>query len=187
MSSFEIHDFSTASADSADIMKEARRDFGMVPNLYGVMAESPQLLAAYHELSKLFQKTSLSNAERHVVWLSINVEHRCHYCVPGHSAVAKMQGVDDETISALRSEREIPNIRLEKLRQFTLSMVRNRGFVSDQEIEDFIESGFTKRNILDIVLGLSQKIISNYVNKFAKTPVDEAFLDFVWTEDEIQK
>jgi len=63
-----------------------------------------------------------------------------------------------------------------------LSIVRNRGFASDAELEAFYAAGYAQKQVLEIILGLSQKVISNYVNHVAKTPVDEMFQQFVWTK-----
>ena len=37
-------------------------------------------------------------------------------------------------------------------------------------------------NILEVVLGLSQKTISNYINHLAKTPMEEKYSQFSWTK-----
>ena len=60
------------------------------------------------------------------------------------------------------------------------AMVRNRGRLSEVEIEAFYAAGYGKRQILEIVLGLTQKVMSNYVNHIAKTPIDEKFQPFIW-------
>jgi len=36
--------------------------------------------------------------------------------------------------------------------------------------------------VLEVILGLSQKVISNYVNHVAKTPLDEMFQPFAWSK-----
>ncbi len=57
--------------------------------------------------------------------------------------------------------------------------MRNRGHLSDSEKNAFFDAGYEKRNLLEIVLGISQKVQSNYVNHLADTPVDEPFQEFV--------
>ena len=180
MSDFQIYSIDTAPADSKPLLEAGKNAFGFVPNLYGVLAESPQLLEAYQTIAKLFSETSLSAEERHVVWLTINVEHRCHYCVPPHSAMAKNDGVDEAIVTALREERALPDARLEALRQFTLNLVRNRGWVSEEDVSTFLAAGFTKRNVQDVILGLAHKVISNYTNHLADTPIDAPFRDEKW-------
>jgi alkylhydroperoxidase family enzyme len=180
MIDFPIHDESTAPEDSKPLLAKSKKDFGMIPGLHAVMAEAPGLLEGYQVLHKLFMNTSFDKDELTVIWQTINVEHSCHYCVPAHTGIAKSMKVDDAINDALRDETPLPNARLEALRTFTLSVVRERGNVDDNAIQAFIDAGFTKRQILEVVLGVSQKVMSNYTNHLAATPVDAAFKSFAW-------
>ena len=180
MVDFTIHSIDTAPEGSKAILEGAQKSLGFVPNLYGVFAESPETLEAYQALSKLFSQSSLSTVERHVVWLTINVANDCHYCVPAHTMLAKNDGVEDAVIEAIRTEQPIADDRLEALRQFAIAVVLNRGELNDAQVDAFLSAGFTKANILDVILGLSHKVLSNYVNHFADTPVDAPFAQFAW-------
>jgi len=181
MSSFRIHDIDTAPEASRPLLENSAKAFGRIPNLHAVMAESPEHLEAYKTLHALFERSSLSKVERNVVWMTINVENACHYCVPAHTAIALMQGVDADIVDALRSGTALKDARLEALRQFTLAIVRQRGQLEETQVAQFLGAGFTQRHILDVLLGLAQKTMSNYANHLAGTPVDEAFAKFEWT------
>ena len=98
--------------------------------------------------------------------------------------IAKGSGVDDATIAALREARPLPNARHEALRRFTLQIVRDRGKVSDADVEAFLAAGYSKRQVLDVILGVSQKVMSNYVNHLAQTPIDAPFKAFDWSPEE---
>ena len=115
-----------------------------------------------------------------MVWQTINVEHECHYCVPAHTGIAKMMKVSDDIIDALRDETPLPSDKLEALRTFTLAMVRTRGNVTEQDLQAFYDAGYAQRQVLEVILGLSQKVMSNYVNHIAQTPIDEPFKKFEW-------
>lgn len=180
MITFTLHDESTAPEASKEILAQSRKNNGMLPNLHAVMAEAPGLLAAYQFVGTQFAHSSFDKDELTVVWQTINVEHECHYCVPAHTAIAKSMKVDDAITEALRNETALPNARLEALRTFTLSVVRGRGNVSETEVQAFIDAGFTQRNILEVVLGIAQKVMSNYTNHLTKTPVDATFQSFAW-------
>nr|WP_155197697.1 carboxymuconolactone decarboxylase family protein [Roseibium hamelinense] len=171
----------SAPKGGAELLNNSLKAFGRIPGLHGVMAESPEHLEAYQRLHQLFQQTSLSTVEQNVVWLTINVEHECHYCVPAHTGIAHMQKVPQDVIDALRNQTPLPDEKLEALRDFTLKVVRERGNVNDADVQAFLDAGYTKRNVLDIILGLAQKVMSNYVNHLAQTPVDEVFHKFAWT------
>jgi alkylhydroperoxidase family enzyme len=64
----------------------------------------------------------------------------------------------------------------------TLTIVRNRGQVTQEDLNAFYAAGYEERQVLEIILGLSQKTISNYTNHIANTPVDEAFKKFAWSK-----
>lgn len=181
MATFDIHTIESAPEASKPLLEKSNAAFGRIPGLHGTMAEAPALLEGYQILHKLFaESTSFDKDELTVVWQTINVEHSCHYCVPAHTGIAKMMGVDDAISEALRNETPLPTSRLEALRTFTLAMVRGRGFVSDAEVQAFLDAGFTRQQILEVVLGISQKVMSNYTNHLAQTPVDQVMQKFLW-------
>ena len=177
MEHFPVHTLESAPSDSKALLDGSLKSFGMIPNLHGVMAEAPALLEGYQQLHKLFQQTSFSAEELTVVWQTLNVEHGCHYCVPAHTAIAHQMKVDPSIIDAVKSGDPLPP-KLEALRQFTLAMARQRGNVTDADIQAFLDAGYQSQQILEIVLGLAQKVMSNYVNHFAHTPLDPPFAKF---------
>ena len=180
MSTFPIHTLETAPEKSKPFLENSLKSFGMIPGLHGALAEAPGLLEGYQMLHTLFTESSFNNEELTVVWQTINVEHECHYCVPAHTSIAAMMKVDPAITEALRNITALPNEKLQALHDFTLLMVRNRGRVSEQELEAFYAVGYAERQVLDIILGISQKVISNYTNHLAETPVDDAFKKYAW-------
>ena len=156
MTEFTLHDKESAPAESKDLLDVSIKAFGMVPNLHAVMAEAPGLLEGYQRLHELFLDSSFDDEEVTVVWQTINVEHACHYCVPAHTGIAKSMKVDDAITEALRNETTLPTEKLEALRDFTLSVVRGRGNVDDAAVQAFLDAGFTKRQILEVILAAAQ-------------------------------
>lgn len=177
---FPTHDLASAPEDSKPLLESAQKAYGTIPGLYKVLSESPQAYQAYNSLHQLFTATDFDAEELTVVWQSINVEHACHYCVPAHTGIAKSMKVSDEISNALRDETPLPTAKLEALRTFTVQMVRERGNVSKAQMQAFFDAGYGHRAVLDVILGLSQKTISNYVNHVAQTPVDAMFEPLKW-------
>ena len=186
MSTLKIHDINSAPEESKALLENSEKAYGMIPNLHGVLAGAPGLLEAYQTLHTLFENSSFNKEELTVVWQTINVEHECHYCVPAHTGIAHMMKVDAALTEALRNKEAMPTDKLQALQDMTLSIVRNRGNASKEEIKTFFDAGYTERQLLEIILGLSQKVISNYVNHIAETPVDAPFEKFAW-ESETEK
>ena len=182
MTTFTLHNETTAPAESKALLADSKKAFGRVPGLHAVMAEAPGLLEAYKKVHELFVNSSFDKDELTVIWQAVNVEHACHYCVPAHTGIAKNMGVSDAITDALRNETALPNARLEALRTFTLHVVRDRGNVDERAVQAFLDAGFSKRQILEVILGVSQKVMSNYTNHLAQTPVDTAFRKFEWQQ-----
>lgn len=184
MANFPSHDMDSAPEGSKPLLENSQKAFGRLPGLHKVLAESPQAYEAYQMLHKLFQSTDFDAEELTVVWQAINVEHECHYCVPAHTGIAKMMKVSDDITEALRNETPLPTAKLEALRTFTVQMVRARGNVTEEQLQAFFDAGYSHRAVLDIVLGLAQKTMSNYINHMAVTPVDEVFHPLKWTRSD---
>lgn len=179
MSDYTLHTTETAPEAAKPLLEKSIKAFGMLPNLHAVMAEAPPLLDAYQQLHELFQQTSFNAEELTVVWQTINIEHDCHYCVPAHTGIAHSMKVDQSIIDALRNKTPLEDEKLEVLRDTTLAMVRKRGVLSEDEVNKFYAAGYGKQQLLEIILGLSQKIMSNFTNHLADTPVDAPFKQFV--------
>ena len=184
MSIFSIHSEQTAPEASRPILEGAKAKYGFLPNLLGGLAASPAALEAYVTLSDLFDKTSLTPVERQVVILAISAENGCEYCVAAHSTAAAMLKVPDDVIEALRDGRPIDDERLEALRNFTETVVKKRGWADEDDVQAFLAAGFDRAQVLEIVLGVAFKTLSNYANHLIATPVDAAFAPRAWTARE---
>ncbi|MFA6832543.1 MAG: carboxymuconolactone decarboxylase family protein [Bacteroidaceae bacterium] len=176
----KIHTIESAPEASKSLLESAKKQNGMISNLFGIMAEAPGLLEGYMQLHRLFDESSFDDEEKTVIWQTLNVENDCHYCVPAHTAIANMMHVDPALTEALRNQQPMPTKKLQVLQDTTLLLARNRGRLTDAETEAFYAVGYTQRQLLEVVLGLAQKVMSNYTNHLANTPLDKAFESFAW-------
>lgn len=180
MTTLKVHTIESAPEESKASLEQSVKAFGMLPGLHAVLASAPGTLEAYKTLHGLFENSSFNNEELTVVWQTINVEHECHYCVPAHTGIAHMMKVSPELTDALRNRAPLSNEKLQMLHDTTLKIVRNRGRLSQEDLNAFYGVGYGERQVLEIILGLAQKTISNYTNHIANTPVDGAFQKFAW-------
>jgi AhpD family alkylhydroperoxidase len=182
MTTFTIHTAESAPAESKELLEATKQRVGKIPNLYGVLAEAPIAVEAYDALGALLMRSSFTPAERHVVWFTINAYHDCHYCMAAHTFLAKGEGVPEEVIETARAVGTYDDAKLEALRVFTLKMVENRGWTSPEGLEAFLAAGFTKQNVLEVVVVIAHKVLSNYTNHIVDTPVDDVFGRFTWVK-----
>ncbi len=179
---FPLHDLGSAPEQSRPLLEEVMADFGMIPNLERILASAPPTLEGYVRLWTLFDQTSLSPVERQVVYLTANYENDCTYCVPWHTLLAEKAGMEPETIAALRSGRPVPEEKLEALRAFTRKLIEHRGHPPEEAWKAFRAAGYQPVHGLEVVLGLATKLISNFANGIAHTPLDKPVQDRAWTK-----
>ena len=169
---FELHDPDTAPEASQALLHQAAQALGKVPNLERVMAGAPALLRAYVETWAVFEETSLTPAERQVVYQVANVENGCEYCRPWHAYLSSLTNMNAEDVPQLRDGEPLKNPKHEALRQFTKATLETRGAVDKTAFNEFLDAGFTHQQALEVVLGLAIKVMSNYTNALAGTPLD---------------
>ncbi len=178
--SFKINTIETAPEKAKPILEGAKAKLGFVPNLYGVMSESPELLKAYLTVSELLAGTSFSPTELQTVLITASYVNNCDYCVAAHSVISSMQGVPGDVVESVRGNKQIADAKLDALRKFTFEMVDKRGFVSEDAKTSFLAAGYTAKNILEVILCVGLKTMSNYTNHIAETPLDAAFESAKW-------
>jgi AhpD family alkylhydroperoxidase len=177
MTQFTVHTIETAPEASKALLAGVQKTWGFVPKLQGTLAESPITLEAYDTLFGLIGKSSFTPAEQQVVYLAINVFHECEYCTAGHTWLARNAHLDEEAIQALRNSMPNADKRLEALRSFAETVVRERGFAGDAAVDAFIAAGFTKAQVLEVVTIIATKTISNYTNHLTHTPKESFMSD----------
>lgn len=176
--SYQVHTIESALPSAKDVLTRTQKAFGFVPNLLGVMADAPALLKAYTTVAGFFDETSFTATERQTILLSVSAENGCTYCVAAHSALASMQKVPADVVSAIRDNTPIQDSKLEALRRFARAVVSTRGWPTALETQAFLDAGYAKNQILEVVLGVGLKTLSNYANHIAETPLDQAFEKF---------
>jgi AhpD family alkylhydroperoxidase len=166
MTKFTNYDANNAPEKSKSSLEGAQKQFGFLPNL---------------SVSDIFGKSSLNEVEQQVVLIAVSVENSCEYCVAAHSLMAKHSAkADAEIVAELREGKELSDPKLNALASFSRSVTRERGFVSEKTLQSFLEAGYSKENILDVITGVTQKTLSNYVNHISKTPLDDQFASEKW-------
>ncbi|MEC3975756.1 carboxymuconolactone decarboxylase family protein [Amycolatopsis sp. H20-H5] len=177
---FTVHDEHTAPAEAVPALEGARSGLGFISSLAGVMADSPELLAGYSAAFTAFMKSSLPLLGRHTVVITASVENGCEYCVAAHSTMAVRAGMPPGTLGALRRGEPTGDPVLDAIATLTRVLVTSRGHATEEDIDRFLSAGLTKRNVLEVVLGVGAKTISNYTNHLAERPLDQAWQEHAW-------
>lgn len=159
------------------IFEHSETEFKMIPNLFKAMANAPEVLQAYTQGYQSFREHSdFTPAEQEVVLLVISYENGCEYCMAAHSTMADFfSNVPKEVTNAIREDNPIEDKKLSALAGMTREMLLSRGRPDTSIVNDFMQAGYSEKQLLDIVLAISVKTLSNYTNHLFDTPVDKAF------------
>lgn len=183
MTDFQTHTVETAPDAAKPLLQNAEKAFGFIPNLLGTMAEAPAVLEGYMTLSGIFAKSDLSETERQIILMTNNVLNGCTYCMAAHTTIAQKSGVPADVIETLRTSTPIADGKLEALRVFAIAVNESRGRLTDGQVSALLAAGYTRQTMLEVVLGTTLKVLSNYTNHIAETPVDAAFEANEWSAD----
>lgn len=170
MKTFTVPTKETVSPANQAIFDNLTKNIGRVPNLFAAFAYSENALGNYLAFSN--GKTSLRAKEREVVNLVVSEVNQCEYCLAAHTAIAKMQGFNDEQILQIRSVNIPFDPKLNALAKLVKSVTENRGHADSQALEDFYAAGYDQGNLIDVVMAIADKVISNYVFALTQVPVD---------------
>jgi uncharacterized peroxidase-related enzyme len=177
---FPIHTKETAPEASRATLTATEKKYGFLPNVFGVLAESPTALQAYAAINKALEQSVLSPIEQQVVALTVSTTNGCAYCVGAHSTVAQMVHMPEDILSALREQRQLPDRTLNVLKTLVMSVLLHRGWVPDDDLDFFAAAGYGQRHLLDALTIVTLKTLSNYTNHMARTPLDPQFALQMW-------
>lgn len=180
MADFNIYGVEDAPEASRPVLEGVKKRYGFVPNLLGGMAESNTALTSYMELNKKLSESTLTPAELQVLFLAISYENKCAYCMAAHTAGGKRAELPDEIIEALRAGGSLGDPKLNSLANFARNMFDKRGWLAQEDMDDFLGAGYTKSNVFDVITALAAKTLSNYTNHIVDTPVDDSISKFKW-------
>lgn len=170
MNTFNVPTREEVSQNNQAIFDTLEKAVGFVPNLYATYAYSDNALGNYLTLAN--GKTSLTAKEKEVVNLAVSQVNECNYCLAAHTAIGKMNGFNDEQILELRTGRASFDARLNALAALAKDITENRGATSEAALAQFFAVGFTKENLIDTIVLVGDKTISNYIHKTTDVPVD---------------
>lgn len=181
MTRFTAHTADSSPAESRALLEGIRRSFGFVPNLFGVFAESPAALRGGLAIYDAFSASSLTSAEQQLVMLAVSEANDCEYCVAAHSTLAKrVAKVDPALVEATRQRAPLADPKLDALVSFTRKVVEQRGLLAEAEVAAFVHAGYTKAQLIEVLLGVGMKTFNNYVDHIAHTPLNDQFKAEAW-------
>lgn len=161
-----------APAAAHTSLKAVEKQLGLVPNMFRLVANSPAALTGYLQLSVASAQSGLDTATRERIALAVAELNGCGYCLAAHSFLGrKVAKLDDAEITANRNGAS-NDPKADAAVRFAAAVVRQRGQVSNDQVQAVLSAGYSEAQVLDILLAIALNTFTNYVNEVAKTEVD---------------
>ncbi len=170
MATFNVPTREEVSENNQAIFDNLHKGLGFVPNLYATYAYSDTALGDYLALQN--RKSSLKAKEREIINLVVSQVNDCDYCLAAHTALGKMNGFSDEQIIEIRSGEASFDPKFDALAKFVKDITLNRSKPSAEALDHLLSAGYTKENLVDIIVVIGDKIISNFIHGATQIPVD---------------
>jgi AhpD family alkylhydroperoxidase len=147
-----------------------KKSVGTVPNLYATLAHSEHALGNY--LAFQNAKSSVTGKAREVVNLVVSQVNACEYCLAAHTVIGKMHGFTDAQVLEIRSGKAGFDARLDALARLAKDIVSERGHADPALVDAFLAAGWTLENLVDVIVIVGDKTVTNYLHGVTRVPVD---------------
>ena len=170
MTTFNIPTRDTVNPANQALFDNLKKGLGMVPNLYATLAHSETALGNYLALQNA--KSSINGKAREVVNLVVSQVNGCEYCLAAHTVIGGMLGFTPEQIIEVRQGRATFDDKLDALARLVRNIATERGHADPALVDAFLAAGWTQGNLVDAIVVIGDKTVTNYLHGTTKVPVD---------------
>lgn len=176
MNTLKPQTIESAPDASKPLLESIQKGYGFIPNLMATFANSPAVLEGYLAMDSAWNKSSLSAQDRQLILLAVSIENACRYCTAAHSTILKnMMKVDAKTVKAIRNRTSTGDSKKDALIAVVRELVSERGRISDAVRRRFFDQGYNSVQLMEALIGLALKTVSNYLDHLNPVEVDENF------------
>jgi alkylhydroperoxidase family enzyme len=180
MLNYQIHTVETAPEKSKPLLELFVHAVGFVPNLAGAVANSPVLA---NSLLGLFQNVhggSFTEAEVQVLLLTNAVTNSSSWPVAFHTVLGLKQGLDPADVQAIREGKLPKQKRYAALSAVAKKLIESRGQLTDDDVTAFLQAGFEREHLLEVVAVVAASTITNYAGKITNPPLEALLQEHAW-------
>jgi uncharacterized peroxidase-related enzyme len=160
-----------ATGREKELLDAVAQKYGRAPNITRVMANSPAALEGYMNFSGALASGEIDQQLRERIAIAVASANDCGYCLSAHTLLGKMAGLSPGELTAAQRAHSSDEKAAAALR-FAVKLVRERGWVGNEDIAELRQAGFDDGGIVEIVALVALNIFTNYFNKVAETEID---------------
>ena len=181
ISRFPVPELNNLPKDIRKTILAVQEKSGFVPNVFLALANRPdefRAFFAYHE-ALMEKEGGLSKGEREMIVVATSAHNQCIYCVVAHGAILRIREKNPQLADQISSNYRKADItpRQKAMLNFALKVSKSSYEISNDDIEDMRELGFSNDDIWDIGAISALFALSNRMaNLTGMRPNDEFYL-----------
>jgi alkylhydroperoxidase family enzyme len=185
MERFPVHTLESAPDASKPALRDVQQRFGMIPNLAGAMATSPVLAEAFVGIFDKVHGGSFNEPQIQTVLLTDAVTNGSAWAVALHTALGLQAGLDPGDVEAMRGGRSPSDVKLGALSTLARTLIEKRGRLDEEDIQRFLDAGFGKDLLLEVITIVAASTITNYTGNVTNPPLEQHIQQFAWNAEEM--
>jgi alkylhydroperoxidase family enzyme len=182
MRDYPVQTAETAAQPARPVLEQVEKAFGIVPNIAGAMANSPELLRGFWGLFSQVHAGSFSEAEIQTLLLTNAVTNASSWAVAFHSMLALKEGLDPQDVTSIRSGRLPADARLAALSAYARALIETRGQIGEDAIVPFLKAGFSRAQSLEVLAVTAASTITNYTGSITNPPLEDFLRQHAWPD-----
>jgi uncharacterized peroxidase-related enzyme len=161
-----------APLSTQPMLQAVKKQLGVAPNLFRLVANSPAALEGYLGLSSALAKGELSAATRERIALAVAEINGCDYCLSAHTYLGRnVAKLDDAEIAANRRGTSL-EAKADAAVRFAVTVTRLRGHVTNEDFAAVKAAGYSDAQVVEIVQHVALNTWTNYINTVGQTEID---------------
>jgi len=181
ISRFPVPELNNLPEDIRETILAVQEKSGFVPNVFLALANRPdefRAFFAYHD-ALMEKEGGLTKGEREMIVVATSAHNQCIYCVVAHGAILRIREKNPQLADQIASNYRKADItpRQKAMLDFALKVSKSSHEISNADIENMRELGFSNDDIWDIGAISALFALSNRMaNLTSMRPNDEFYL-----------
>lgn len=182
MSDYPIQTIGQTSDAARPVLEQVQKAFGIVPNIAGAMANSPELLKDFWGLFQQVHAGTFTEAEIQTLLLTNAVTNASAWAVAFHTMLALKEGIDAADVAAIRAGQPPADARLAALSSYARHLIERRGHANTDVLNDFLKAGYSHAQSLEVLAVTAASTITNYTGSITNPPLEDFLGEHAWQQ-----
>lgn len=171
MAHVSLIDPASSSAAVKPTLDAIKGAFGVVPNMFKAVANSP---AALHSMWGSFSALGAGKLGARLgeeIAVAVANANACEYCLAAHTALGRKAGASADEMAAAQIGQS-DDVRTQAALTFALKVMRDRAVVTDADMAELKAAGFDDEAVVEVIAHVALNLFTNYINVALNVTVD---------------